>query len=135
AAEPAPAPAPAKAEEPTRTADAAPAPPPAPAQAAPAEPSEGARWQPLKPDAPKKVETAEAPAPEPEPAIPAGRRATRILAVTHDQEKGQVAVTIRGDGRLRYQDFFLGNPDRLVVDFTDVTSRAAVRSVEINRDP
>ena len=41
--------------------------------------------------------------------------------MTHDQEKGQVAVTIRGDGRLRYQDFFLGNPDRLVVDFTDVT--------------
>ncbi len=35
---------------------------------------------------------------------------------------------------LRYQDFFLGNPDRLVLDFKDVTSKA-MRPVEVNREP
>jgi type IV pilus secretin PilQ/predicted competence protein len=117
----------------------------APPDAAPAAaPEPGpARWQPLKPQVVEGTVEVETPAPAaPAPAAPSepapvlsGRPASRILAVTHDQEKGQLAVTVRGDGRLRYQDFFLGNPDRLVVDFTDVVSRAALRSVEVNRDP
>ena len=48
---------------------------------------------------------------------------------------GQLAVTVKADGRLQYQDFFLGNPDRLVVDFTDVVSRGAVRPLEVNQGP
>ena len=110
-------------------AEAAPAPPAAPA-AAETVPQ-------LKPEAVKATEVVAPPAPEPQPErpVPSGRRATRILAVVHDQENGQLAVTIRGDGRLRYQDFFLGNPDRLVVDFSEVTSRAALRSLEINQEP
>jgi type IV pilus secretin PilQ/predicted competence protein len=122
-----------------QAADAAPAPAPPPVAADPQPPpataaadraASGARWEPLRTE-----KAADAPAPAPERAKPSGRPATRILSVTHDQEQGQLAVTIRGDGRLRYQDFFLGNPDRLVVDFTDVTSRAALRSVDINREP
>src|SRR5262245_57841041 len=61
-------------------------------------------------------------------------RATRILGVTPSDEEGQLAVTIRADGALKYQDFFLGNPDRLVVDFKDVTSRAPYKA-EVQRDP
>jgi type IV pilus secretin PilQ/predicted competence protein len=49
-------------------------------------------------------------------------KATRVLGVTHKQENGQLAVTVLADGHLRYQDFFLGNPDRLVVDLRDVAS-------------
>jgi type IV pilus assembly protein PilQ len=115
-------------------AEAAPAPPPAPVAAEPQPAADSGRWQPLRSQTPKSTPPAE-PAAQPERPVPSGRRATRILSVTHDQEQGQLAVTIRGDGRLRYQDFFLGNPDRLVVDFSEVTSRAAVRSVEINREP
>jgi type IV pilus assembly protein PilQ len=61
-------------------------------------------------------------------------RATRILGVTPSDEEGQLSVTIRADGALKYQDFFLGNPDRLVIDFKDVTSRAPYRA-EVQRDP
>jgi type IV pilus secretin PilQ/predicted competence protein len=111
------------------------------ARAEPAEAAgEAARWRPLKSEPAVTAENVE-PAPVDEPAeaeaAPAtgGRRASRILSVSHAQEKGQLAVTIHGDGRLRYQDFFLGNPDRLVVDFSEVTSRAALRAVDVNRDP
>ena len=52
-------------------------------------------------------------------------RATRILAVSQQPDAGQLAVTVQGRRRLRYQDFFLGNPDRLVIDFKDVVSRRA----------
>jgi type IV pilus assembly protein PilQ len=48
---------------------------------------------------------------------------------------GQLSFTIKADGTLRYQDFFLGNPDRLVVDFVDVVSRAALRNMEVNEAP
>lgn len=61
-------------------------------------------------------------------------RATRILGVTPAEEEGQLAVTIRADGTLKYQDFFLGNPDRLVIDFKDVVSRAPYKA-EVQRDP
>src|SRR6185436_2448558 len=61
-------------------------------------------------------------------------RATRILGVTPSDEDGQLSVTIRADGALKYQDFFLGNPDRLVVDFKDVTSKAPYKA-EVQLDP
>ncbi|MCL4818533.1 MAG: type IV pilus secretin PilQ [Vicinamibacteria bacterium] len=89
---------------------------------------------------------SEPPAPEPVEApviIASGRpqadlggaRATRILGVSTAEEDGGLAVTVRADGRLGYQDFFLGNPDRLVVDFPGVTSRVPVRPVEVGVEP
>jgi type IV pilus assembly protein PilQ len=62
-------------------------------------------------------------------------RATRILGLTYADEKGQPAITVKADGSLRYQDFFLGNPDRLVVDFADVSSRSPVRNLDVNNGP
>jgi type IV pilus assembly protein PilQ len=62
-------------------------------------------------------------------------KATRILSVQPEDQDGQLAVTVKADGRLRYQDFFLGNPDRLVVDFPDVVTRASVRPIEVNQGP
>ena len=46
------------------------------------------------------------------------------------------ASTVKADGALQYQDFFLGNPDRLVIDFKDVTSRAPASGRSTStRDP
>jgi len=73
---------------------------------------------------------------KPEPPKPAtGARASRIVSVLPAQQNGELAVTIRADGRLRYQDFFLGNPDRLVLDFQGVVSPAAFRPIDVNQGP
>lgn len=88
--------------------------------------------------APAPAPAVEAPpvlVPAPAPAVVAGAKATRILSVAHSQDGGQLAVTVRADGSLRYQDFFLGNPDRLVIDFPDVVSRAPVRAIDVNSGP
>ncbi|MBI3932636.1 MAG: type IV pilus secretin PilQ [Acidobacteria bacterium] len=72
----------------------------------------------------------------PSPVAPSRRApATRILGVTHDDDAGQLAITVRADGSLKYQEFFLGNPDRLVVDFKDVVSRVPVRGLEVGQGP
>src|SRR5262245_13562599 len=102
AAQAAPKPAPDAAAAAPRPAEAAPAPAPPPVAADQKPSADNAHWEPVKPAAATKV--VEAPAPPPERAKPSGRPATRILSVTHDQEQGQLAVTVRGDGRLRYQD-------------------------------
>ena len=132
AARPAEAPA-AKVEEPAaKPAAVAAAPEPAPdvAPAVPAAPGK-VKWQPV---ASADAKAAEASAP-PAPTRPAGPRAQRILGVTRASDNGQLSFTIKADGTLRYQDFFLGNPDRLVVDFVDVVSRAALRNMEVNEAP
>ena len=85
--------------------------------------------------APEPVPAAPAPAAPAPPTHPTGPRAQRILGVTRGTDVGQLSFTIRADGTLRYQDFFLGNPDRLVVDFVDVVSRAALRNMEVNEGP
>ena len=73
---------------------------------------------------------------EPEAKVPANApRATKILGVSSGIEDGRLTVSVRADGRLRHQDFFLGNPNRLVVDFPEVTTAAPVRSVEVNSEP
>ena len=93
--------------------------------------------------APELVAEPASPSPEPlapvevdspAPPAPAGP-ATKIVGVSHSLEDGQLAVTVKADGKLRYQDFFLGNPDRLVVDFKDVTSRAPVRALDVAHGP
>jgi len=88
-----------------------------------------------------------APAPMPKPAAPKARpipaapvaptgpRATRILGVTQQDVGGQVALVVRADGRLKYQDFTLPNPDRVVVDFADVSANADFRSMQVDTDP
>jgi type IV pilus assembly protein PilQ len=80
------------------------------------------------------VEAAPAAAPVPA-APPAGPRATRIVAVTRDQLDGLLAFTVKADGRLKYRDFVIPNPDRLVLDFADVTARAAVRTIDVGENP
>ena len=131
AARPVEAPA-AKAEEPAAKPPAvASAPEVAPAPAAAAA-SGKVKWRPVSKADPK---AADVPAPAPATHPPAGPRAQRILGVTQGTDMGQLSFTIKADGSLRYQDFFLGNPDRLVVDFVDVVSRAALRNMEVNEGP
>jgi type IV pilus secretin PilQ/predicted competence protein len=72
---------------------------------------------------------------EPEPKPPSGPPATRILAVTRDELQDMLAFTVKADGRLEYRDFTLPNPDRVVVDFTDVTARASLHSMDVGEDP
>jgi type IV pilus assembly protein PilQ len=115
-------------------------PAPAPAAAAPAAPAmeQVAAVAPDAPPTEKPIEPEAHPAPAhaAEPARTAPRHpATRILSVLQSAERGNLAVTVRADGSLRYQDFFLGNPDRLVVDFKNVVSRSAIRSIEVNQGP
>jgi len=74
------------------------------------------------------------PAPAAAPAL-SGARASRILAVSRDEIDGLLAFTVKADGRLKYRDFVIPNPDRLVVDFADVTARSSVRSIEVGENP
>ncbi len=81
-----------------------------------------------------------APTPSVEPPQPAHKGgpaapASRILSVNQEDEGGQLAIAVRADGALHYQDFFLGNPDRLVIDFKDVTSRAPLKAVDVQQGP
>jgi type IV pilus secretin PilQ/predicted competence protein len=131
---------------PSTPAKPASAPPPAaPPAAAPvaSEAAAPATPAPAPPAAPAAApEPAPVAAPAPAPATPrtatakppSGPRATRIVAVSRDEVDGHVAVTIRADGRLKYQDFTLPNPDRVVVDFADVAANSAFRSLDMDTD-
>jgi hypothetical protein len=120
------------AARPPETAPAAPAPAAAPPAPAPVEvakdeppapsPDKAAAPRPEKAAAPDKAAGLEKALPKNAP------HATQILGVAQAEDAGQLIFTVRANGRLQYQDFFLGNPDRLVVDFPDVTARAAVRA-------
>ena len=112
-------------------------PEPAPAPVAAAAPAEPAPAAPVR-----TAETAPAPVPvaeaRPAPAAPAarsGQKATRIVEVTRDEVGSQLAFTVKADGRLEYRDFMLAGPDRLVVDFPDVTARASVRQIDVGEAP
>lgn len=115
---------------------------PASAAAAPApEPAPAA--EPVAPPQPEPVQMAEAPAAEaapppareaPEAPVTAKGPATRVVGVSASGAPGKPEVVVKADGRLRYQDFFLGNPDRLVLDLKDVVS-AASKAVEVNSQP
>jgi type IV pilus assembly protein PilQ len=61
--------------------------------------------------------------------------ASRIIALSQGDDDGRLSFDVKADGALKYQDFFLGNPDRLVIDFKDVMSRANVRSLDVNKGP
>ena len=106
---------------------------PAVAEAPEAAAAEAREASPPSAEPPVAVAKPARPAPAPAPA-PRGA-ASRILGVSHSLEDGQLAITVQADGTLRYQDFFLGNPDRLVVDFKDVTSRASVKAIDVAQGP
>ncbi len=72
--------------------------------------------------------------PAPEPVVLNGPAATGIFDISHAYSAGRLTVNVAADGRLDYQDFFLGNPDRLVFDFMDVDSRVGARKYEIGTD-
>jgi len=100
------------------------APAPAVATAAPVEPTPQVAEAPAEAPAPAPAATQ-----APEPTLrPRGPRASRILGVTPSTEGDQFELTVRADGTLQYQDFFLGNPDRLVIDLRDVSTRAPYRA-------
>ena len=146
-------------ERPSATAAASePAPIPIP-EPAPAEPTAGAS-EPLPPlPPPPAIEPASAPSamgeptdpvvvaelsepmpevmPEPEPVaeLPPAARATRILAVAREEGGDLPAFTVRANGRLKYQDFTLPGPDRLVIDFADVAANESFRLLEVNEGP
>jgi type IV pilus assembly protein PilQ len=119
-----------------------------PAGLAPAEPAARAEAPP-----PPSAVAASAPppgpaaAPQTAPAAPPGSaatapgpdknapRASRILSVTRDAVGDLLAFTVKADGRLKYQDFTLPNPARLVVDFADVSARTNVRQIEVDQPP
>jgi type IV pilus assembly protein PilQ len=108
-----------------------------------AEPAVGAGDAPA-PAAPAKAEPAADPAAKapahakPVPAVASAARrppASKIVGVSAEQDNGQLAITVKADGSLKYQDFFLGNPDRLVVDFKDVVNRAPMKPVDVGQGP
>jgi type IV pilus assembly protein PilQ len=115
------------------------------AQVTSPEPPPAARTSPAAAEPPPAPTEAHSVAPAPMPQAPppapsaevksSGPKATRIVSVQPEDQDGQLAVTVKADGRLRYQDFFLGNPDRLVVDFPDVVTRASARPIEVNQGP
>jgi type IV pilus assembly protein PilQ len=76
-----------------------------------------------------------APAATPAAELPSGPPATRITAITRDEIGSLLAFTVKADGRLKYRDFTLSNPERIVVDFTEVTARAPMRSLEVGESP
>ena len=67
------------------------------------------------------------------PSVASSKRkpATTLKGVTQREEDGQLAITIAADGVLSYEDFYLANPVRLVVDFSGVN--AARQSVPVDK--
>jgi type IV pilus secretin PilQ/predicted competence protein len=83
--------------------------------------------QPAAPPAEKAPPVAGAVPSQVPPAAPAeasGKRkpASALKGVTQREEDGQLAITIAADGTLAYEDFYLANPVRLVVDFSGVNA-------------
>jgi type IV pilus assembly protein PilQ len=121
-------------ERPTSLAGTEPAPSaPAASAAVPASPAPAPAVQPTSPAAPPT--SLPPPAAAAASELPSGPRATRITAVTRDEIGSLLAFTVKADGRLKYRDFLLQNPERLVVDFADVTARAPMRSLEVGETP
>jgi type IV pilus secretin PilQ/predicted competence protein len=107
---------------------AAPVEVPAPQPTAAAEVAEA----PAEPSAPVAKAKGE---PVSAPAGPVAKGpASTILGVTQSMDDGQLAITVQANGSLHYQDFFLGNPDRLVVDFKDVMTRAP-KALDVTQGP
>ena len=124
-------------ERPTSLAASGPA-PSAQAAAEPAVETTRGKAAPAEPVKAKLTPTAPAAVAVPAVAtseLASGPKATRITAVTRDEIGQMVAFTVKADGRLKYKDFLLPNPERLVVDFSDVTARAPMKALEVGETP
>jgi type IV pilus assembly protein PilQ len=129
-----------------RTAATEPA-PAAPAAVKAAEPPEPPDAATARMDAPKATESAVVITPRKRqpatttaviegPAPRADRHpASRIVALSQADDDGRLSFDVKADGTLKYQDFFLGNPDRLVIDFKDVLRSASIRTLDVNKGP
>ena len=73
--------------------------------------------------------------PPPTPVLPDSPRATEILAVAQESGGDLPAITVKADGRLKFQTFTLPGPDRVVIDFADVSAGSEFRSLDINQGP
>jgi type IV pilus secretin PilQ/predicted competence protein len=104
------------------------------------EPTMAAAQPEPQPPAPAPVE-APAPVAAAEPPatavadLPPAPPATRIVAVTREGGGALPAFIVKADGRLKFQDFTLPGPDRLVVDFAGVTANEDFRRLEVNEGP
>ena len=67
--------------------------------------------------------------------MPAGPRATRIVAVVQEGGGELPSFTVKADGRLKFQDFTLPGPNRVVIDFADVSAGTDFRSMDVNKGP
>jgi type IV pilus assembly protein PilQ len=84
---------------------------------------------------PRKRQPPASPAVVELPARGAGHPASRIVALSQADDDGRLSFDVKADGTLKYQDFFLGNPDRLVIDFKDVLRNASIRTLDVNKGP
>ncbi len=106
--------------------------PPAPDPEPPAPPA------PVVAAAPKPAPPSAPPTPAVIPApveLPDGPRATRIVAVAQEGGGDLPSFTVKADGRLKYQDFTLPGPDRIVIDFADVSASRDFHSMDVNQGP
>jgi type IV pilus secretin PilQ/predicted competence protein len=113
---------------------AAAAPPPEPAVAAVPRAAEPQPAAPPPVEASAPVEATKPPAPA-VADLPPAPPATRIVAVTQEQGGEYPMFIVKADGRLKFQDFTLPGPDRLVVDFAGVTANADFRRLDVNEGP
>jgi hypothetical protein len=78
---------------------------------------------------------SDTPPPLGEPTPPPTNSATRILDVAVDRNDGSLAVRVEADGRLRYEDFYVEDPVRLVVDLEGVVFEPAARRLAVDVGP
>jgi type IV pilus secretin PilQ/predicted competence protein len=106
---------------------------PAPdAQVSAATPTSGAATPVAQASATASTSTAATVAvPPPSGAASKRKPATTVKGITQQEENGQLAITIGADGVLSYEDFYLANPVRLVLDFSGVN--AARQNVPVDK--
>ncbi len=110
--------------------------PPAPEPAAPAAAVVASAREPAPPSEPPAPAVVPAPVEIPAPVeLPEGPRATRIVAVAQEVGGDLPSFTVKADGRLKYQDFTLPGPDRVVIDFADVAASRDFHSMDVNQGP
>jgi hypothetical protein len=56
-----------------------------------------------------------------------------LLEVRLTSRDDEMAIVVQADGPLRYRDFLVENPDRLVLDLPGVINRARMRGLDVNR--
>jgi type IV pilus assembly protein PilQ len=107
---------------------------PEPAGATAAAPTVAAP-EPLEPSSPEPVQQVAVDLPAPPAVVLPSVPASRLMGVSHGVEGETLRVSVQADGLLDYQEFFLGNPDRLVFDFMGVSADVGTPRVEVGAGP